>query len=262
MLKNGKKAARDLAHMVYEIEKTMLEDVAKMANEYELAHKHLAPATVRNRLAYVKAAVRYAYRKHNYGDRDYSDKMTMPTVNNGRQVYAKSGELEQFWAAFTDLEARALYRLAYYLGPRWRAELLPRQPSDIERNGRDVWLNLGVTKNGTPRMKWVHPDVRADLAYLPFTRKDRAYYEAFWKAKIAIGRPDLKPHDLRHSLASNIISRGGTLQDVQAALHHDSVISSKRYAHLYPERLKQVLRGIGVHKNAQSKLRTKRKMAA
>ena len=261
-LKNGKKAAQDLAHLVDRIENTMLEDVAKMANEYELEHKHLAPATVRNRLAYLKAAVRYAYRKHNYGDRDYSDKMTMPTVNNGRQVYAKSGQLQSLWAAFDDPEARALFRLAYYCGTRWRAELLPRQPEDIERNGKDVWLNLGTTKNGTPRMKWVHPEARADLDYLPFTKGDNAFYKAFRKARGAIGRENLNPHDLRHSLASNIVSRGGSLQDVQAALHHDSLISSQRYSHLYPERLKQVLRGVGIQKNAQSKARTKKAKAA
>lgn len=260
-LKNGKKAAQDLAQMVDQIELTMLEDVSKMANEYERDNAHLAPATVRNRLAYLKAAVRYAYRKHNYGDRDYSDKMTMPTVNNGRQVYAKSGQLESLWAAFEDHEARALFRLAYFCGPRWRAELLPRVPEDVERNGRDVWLNLGKTKNGTPRMKWVHPDARPDLDYLPFTRGDSAYYRAFRKAREVIGMENLNPHDLRHSLASNIVSRGGSLQDVQAALHHDSMISSQRYAHLYPERLKQVLMGVGVHKNAHSKTK-KRKVSA
>lgn len=50
-LKNGHKAAQDLAHLVNEIETTMLEDVAKMANKYEIDNKHLAPATIRNRLA-------------------------------------------------------------------------------------------------------------------------------------------------------------------------------------------------------------------
>lgn len=261
-MKNGKKATQDLAHLVEDIERTMLEDVAKMANQYEIAHKHLAPATVRNRLAYLKAAVRYAYRKHDYGDRDYTDKMIMPTVNNERQVYAKAPQLEKLWAAFDDPEARALFRLAYYCGPRWRAELLPRVPEDVEKNGRDVWLNLGITKNGTPRMKWVHPDARPDLTWLPFQRADTAYYRAFGRARDAIGRPDLKPHDLRHSLASNIISRGGTLQDVQGALHHDSLVSSKRYAHLYPERLKAVLKGLGVKKNAHSRAAQKKKKAA
>src|SRR6266705_2630551 len=60
-------------------------------------------------------------------------------------------------------------------------------------------------------------------------------YKAHRAARKAAGRPDLRPHDLRHSLAFQIIFSGGTLSDVQAALHHKSVIASNRYAHLYPE---------------------------
>ena len=61
------------------------------------------------------------------------------------------------------------------------------------------------------------------------------YYKAYRAARKAAGRPDLRPHDLRHSLAFQIIFSGGTLSDVQAALHHKSVIASNRYAHLYPQ---------------------------
>jgi len=61
------------------------------------------------------------------------------------------------------------------------------------------------------------------------------YYKAYRAARKAAGRPDLRPHDLRHSLPFQIIFSGGTLSDVQAALHHKSVIASNRYAHLYPE---------------------------
>ncbi len=61
------------------------------------------------------------------------------------------------------------------------------------------------------------------------------YYKAHRAARKAAGKPDLRPHDLRHSLAFQIIFSGGTLSDVQAALHHKSVIASNRYAHLYPE---------------------------
>lgn len=250
-LRTAKKIAQDLAHLVDEIESSHLDEVADLANRYELAHRTtLAPATIHNRLAYLKAAVRYAYRKHHYGDRDYTDRMTLPKVSNGRQVYAKHPALEALWAAFDDPEARALFRIAYYCGLRWRAELLPRQPGDVEKVGRDVWLNLGLTKNGSPRMKWVHPAARADLAYLPFTRGDSAFYAAFWKAREAVGMEDFKPHDQRHSLASHILSGGNTLADVQEALHQDSAVSAKRYAHLYRERLKSVLKGLPGQKNA------------
>jgi site-specific recombinase XerD len=64
-------------------------------------------------------------------------------------------------------------------------------------------------------------------------------------ATAAIGMPQLHPHGLRHSLASEIVSRGDSLVDAQEALHHDAMVSSRRCAHLYPERMKAVLSGIG-----------------
>lgn len=45
-------------------------------------------------------------------------------------------------------------------------------------------------------------------------------------------------HTCRHSVAALIVSRGGTLYDVQAQLGHRSIQSSQRYAHLHPQRLK------------------------
>lgn len=245
-LKNGKKAAQDLAKLLPEIESAALDEVSAIGTQYEIAQRgKFAPATIRNRLAYLKAAVRYAYKKHTYGDRDYTDRMSLPTVRNERQVYARLPQLKALWKAFEDADARALFRLAFYCGLRWRAELLPRTAADVRRNGDDVWLYLGRTKSGAERMKWVHQDARADLRYLPFPREATAYYARFRAARAAIGRPDLNPHDLRHSLASVIVSDGGTLTDVQEALHHESMQSSRRYAHLYPERMKAVLSGIG-----------------
>lgn len=266
-LKNGKKAAQDLAQLLPEIEAAALSEVSDLATKYEIsARGKFAPATIRNRLAYLKAAVRYAYKKHGYGDRDYTDRMTMPTVRNERQVYARMPQLRALWRELKDADARALFRLAFYCGLRWRAELLTRTVEDIRRNGEDVWLYLGKTKSGQERMKWVHKAARADLRHLPFPREATAYYARFREARAAIGMPQLNPHDLRHSLASIIVSEGGTLQDAKEALHHESLQSTQRYSHLYPERMKAVLSGIGRKKvptQAKSKgRRTSLKKAA
>ena len=257
-LKNGTKAAQDLAQLLPEIEAADLSEVSDLATKYEIEQRgKFAPATIRNRLAYLKAAVRYAYKKHGYGDRDYTDRMTMPAVRNERQVYARLPQLKALWRAFEDADARALFRLAFYCGLRWRAELLTRTVEDIRRNGDDVWLYLGRTKSGQERMKWVHPAARADLRHLPFPRGATAYYARFRAARAKIGMPELNPHDLRHSLASVIVSDGGTLMDVKEALHHETIQSSARYSHLYPERGKAVLSRIGRRKSPTQAKRKK-----
>ena len=245
-LRDGKNIARELAHLVDDIEATALEDVAKLCQDYvERMEGKLSPATVRNRLAYLKAAVRYAWRTHGYGgDHNPAGRIVLPTVANERHVYLRVGELKRLLAAFDHAEDAALFRMAFYTGLRWRAELLPRSEVDIKRLGRDLWLNVGTTKNGTPRMVPLHPEIHRDLKRLPFEKPWHVYADAFQRARKAADLVHVRPHDLRHSLASEIISRGGTLADVQGALHHRSVASARRYAHLYPERVKKVMFGV------------------
>jgi len=94
----------------------------------------------------------------------------------------------------------------------------------------------------------VHPDVKGAIRFLPFAMSDTWYYDRWRLAVKKIGRPELRPHDLRHSLASDIASRGGSLIEVGAALHHRSLSASRRYSHLYPGRLKGVLFAVGGRK--------------
>jgi len=245
-LRASRKAAQHLNQLVPFIEGAALEDVAGTAARYAEEKKdELAPATIRNRLAYLKAAVRYAYRKHGYGDRDYTDRLLMPTVHNDRQIYLRVPEVKKLLSRIKDPQARAVFTLAFWTGCRWIAEVLPRTKADLERRGREVWLKVGMTKNGTPRMTPIHPQARWALKHLPFERHWRDYYAEFEAARKAAGMKHVRAHDLRHSLASEIISNGGTLADVQAALHHESVVSSRRYAHLYPERVRRVILGVG-----------------
>ena len=250
-LRASVKAAQHLAQLEPYIAGAALEDVAEVAARYAAEKKdELAPATIRQRLAYLKAAVRYAYRKHGYGDRDYTDRLLMPTVHNERQIYQRVPEVEKLLARIRDLEARAVYTLAFWTGCRWISEILPRTNADLERRGRELWLKVGMTKNGTPRMVPIHPKARWALEHLPFERKWWDYYKEFKAARKAAGMNHVWAHDSRHSLASEIISKGGTLADVQAALHHESPLSSRRYAHLYPERVRRVILSVGKKRRA------------
>jgi integrase len=205
----------------------------------------LRPGTIHVRLAYLKAACRYAWKHHGIADHDPTGRMIVPPANDERHVYLKLPELKRLLSAFDDKEAAAITRMAFYTGLRWVSELLPLDQTSIHRLKRQRWLYIGETKNGTPHMVPVHPAIAADLKRLPFTRPWRDYYAAFQRARKKAGLPHLRMHDLRHSLASEIISRGGTLADVQAALHHKSVVSSRRYAHLYPERLRHIILKVG-----------------
>lgn len=240
--RGGSKAERHLAALLpyYRGQPvSALPDISRTYAGDQLGY--LAPDTIRNRLAYLKAACRYAWKQHGLTEQDPTARMTIPPAGRGREVYVTVRELNGLLRKYDDPEAAAVAKLAFYTGLRWISELLPRQPGDVRVNRGQVWLYAGMTKNGTPRMVPVHPAIRPSLKYLPFKRHWRDYYAAFERARKRAGLPHLRMHDLRHSLASEIISRGGTLSDVQAALHHQDAASAKRYAHLYPARTRQIM---------------------
>lgn len=64
-------------------------------------------------------------------------------------------------------------------------------------------------------------------------------YRAWDYARKKAGVPKLRMHDLRHSFASALVNRGVSIYEVQNLLGHSSINTTKRYAHLSPERLRQ-----------------------
>jgi integrase len=244
--RGGSKAERHLAALLAYYRDQPLSALPEIARRFSDDQRGaLAPDPIRNRLAYLKAACRYAWKHHGLTDRDPTERMIVPPASKGRQVYLTIPELNRLLKKFDDPEAAAVAKLAFYTGLRWISELLPRQPEDVKLNRGQVWLAAGTTKNGTPRMVPVHPAIRSSLKFLPFERHWRDYYAAFERARKKAKLPHVRMHDLRHSLASEIISRGGTLADVQGALHHQDAASARRYAHLYPDRLRKVMLRVG-----------------
>lgn len=66
---------------------------------------------------------------------------------------------------------------------------------------------------------------------------------AFDNARKAIGMPDLRFHDLRHTVASWLVQDGVPLQAIQEILGHTRIEMSARYAHLAPGQRLQHMAG-------------------
>jgi site-specific recombinase XerD len=58
-------------------------------------------------------------------------------------------------------------------------------------------------------------------------------------------KPDVRLHDLRHSLASLLVSGGASLPMIGAMLGHSQVQTTQRYAHLYDEPLRAAANHVG-----------------
>lgn len=268
-LRDGKGIAQELAYLAGYIEGRPMSQLADVSREYAAENQSLAPATVRNRLAYLRAACRYAWRKHKLTAHDPTGQMEFPSVDNAKDVRLP---VEQYERRIlqplrdVDMETCALFTLAFYTGSRWPSEILPRQPEDVHRmvvKGRArVLLAVGRTKNGAPRLVPVPPKARWTLDYLPFKHSERYYYERYNPVRDAAGLPDMVPHAGRHVVAADILLHGGTLADVSVALHHKHWGSSARYSAMLTDHAERVLFGIGARKVHTAAQRRKKKKAA
>jgi hypothetical protein len=68
-----------------------------------------------------------------------------------------------------------------------------------------------------------------------------AFYAAFKAAAKAIGRPELRVHDLRHTAGTNTLRATGNLVMAQQLLAHQSINTTRRYAHVLKEDLREAL---------------------
>lgn len=235
--KNGTGTAHELDRLLPAYEGRSISELAEIAQEYPLVATRevyingvrttvpLSPATIRNRLAYLRAACRYAYRFHNMGERDPAERMQMPTVKNERHYYASRAEMLRIARAMPVGPSRAVIRIGFYSGMRLGEVLAAKLV------GRECFL-LEDTKNGDRRMIPIHPRVTCCLKYFPVAIKKRWIQRQFTTAAKALGLGHLHIHDLRHSAASEMINSGATLYEVGAVLGHRSAQSTKRYAHL------------------------------
>jgi len=240
-LKNGKgiEGALDLLRPFYM--GRPLSELPDVAREYQKAAK-LAPGTVKNRLAYLRAACRWAWKHHSIGEHDPAERMVLPSVKNARQVYLTRTDMLRISRALGRSYARDVARVAFYTGMRL-SEVLSSKPLEV---GGMLALSVADTKNGQPKIVPVH----SRIAHI--VRSDWPPQLTKWTASKAVkaamrevGLGHARLHDLRHSAASEMINAGVDLFTVGAVLGHKSTVSTARYAHLAQRTLRAAVGTIG-----------------
>ncbi|MHB1668807.1 MAG: tyrosine-type recombinase/integrase [Thiomonas sp.] len=236
-LKSHRKATEHLAAIAWAYEDKPLDDlpgVARLITERESAHT--SPATVRNRLALLKAACRHAWKIHALCETDPTVRMQLPPVRNSRHVYASRAEMLRIAKACDRRDVRALVRIAFYTGMRL---------GELHACAVGEHISLPDSKNGLPRLVPIHPRIHCCLRYLPLAAPKITLQRAFQRAREAAGLPHIHIHDLRHSAASEMINAGIDLYTVGAVLGHKDSHSTQRYAHLATQTLAEAVGRIG-----------------
>lgn len=210
----------------------------------------LTPATVRNRLAYLRAACRYAWKHHGLGDRNPADGIPMPKVRNERHVYLGRADFLKICRAIKPGPARAIIRIAFYSGMR------AGEPGRAALSSDGTCFVLQDTKNDQPRVVPIHPRIAHVVrnANLWPPKVTRWTVSKIFKAGArATDYGHARLHDLRHSTASEMINAGVDLYTVGGVLGHKSQTSTRRYSHLATQTLRRAVGLVGKIPRTKSK---------
>lgn len=239
-LKSGDNIERELAQLLPFYKGKPITELAAVCAEYtKRAAKAdgtpLAPATLRNRIRYLTSACRYAWKRHAMCDHDPAERVVAPEVRNERHHFVGRRDMLRLARACTDVQTRAAIRIAFYSGMRL---------SEIGRaEVRDNTFMLADTKNGQRRHVPIHPKIRTCLGFgMPNQTTISKYFR---RARATVGMEWLRFHDLRHSAASAMINSGIDLYTVGTVLGHKSPVSTRRYAHLATDSLRDAIGAIG-----------------
>lgn len=236
-LKHGANVTRELACLADWYAGRALDELPAVCREYATDQTGaLAPATIRNRIAYLRAACRWAWKVHGLGDADPGARVTVPPVRNAREAVISRAQMLALCRQIGHRGVRAAVRCLWYSGMR-----LGELRAATRVAGAFV---LADTKNGQPRVVPIHPRIRA-AALVPVPARGTLYY--WWNiARDECGlRGEVTLHTLRHSAASAMLAGGVSLDVIGKVLGHKSRASTQRYAHWQIEPLAQAVATIG-----------------
>lgn len=169
---------------------------------------------------------------------------------NARERYLAPEEAQRLFVAIAkskNTQLKHIVPLLLLLGCR-KSELIHSRWPDFDLERR-IW-RIPMSKSGKSRHVPLSQRALELLAQLPRwegcpyvvpnpeTLKPFVQIHRSWNnARQAAGLPDVRMHDLRHSMASNMINSGRSLYEVAKVLGHSQLKTTQRYAHLSQETL-------------------------
>lgn len=240
-LKSFTPTAEHLGAIAWAYDGKRMSELPAVCDEVRM-HATYGAATVRNRLAVLRAAARWAWKKHGLVQHDPGARMQLPAVSNERHVYIDRKQMLQACRACTHWQAQIAIRVAFYTGMRL---------GELYRvTATDGALVLQDTKNGDRRAVPIHPRIAHLVAHLPLTAPKITVQRAWERARAHVGLDGVHFHDLRHSAASELVNAGVDLYTVGRVLGHRDPKSTQRYAHLRHETLADAVAKIGQKRRA------------
>jgi integrase len=171
-------------------------------------------------------------------------------ANNARERYLTAEETQRLFAAIEkskNNQLKYIVPLLLLLGCRKR-ELLDARWEHFDLDRR-MW-RIPISKSGKSRhvpLSKAALDILVQLPRFegcpyvvpnPDTLKPWVNFQRAWdNARKVAGLSDVRIHDLRHSMASNMVNSGRSIYEVAKVLGHSQLKTTQRYAHLSQETL-------------------------
>jgi len=205
---------------------------------------------VNNELRLLSHAFNLAIREWEWVEFNPVSRVSKEKVNNQLERWLTYEEEDKLLTASSHW-LREIVIFAIYTGLRqgeildltWdRVDLFRRTLTILEQKnkGKDT-LPLNAKALEVLKARYKVRSIKTSLVFYSKegTRIDaanlqRAFYLAWKKAEIA----KLRFHDLRHTFATRLVQAGVDLYKVQKLMRHKTPLMTQRYAHHYPESLR------------------------
>ena len=232
--------------------RTLAEITPKLIVEYKNRRyaAGLKPASINRELANLKKAFNLAVREWEWCRENPVSRVSMERENNQRDRWLSVEEEARLLQACApwlhDLVTFALHtgmRMGEILELTWRGVDINRRTVMVFRskNGERRTIPINHTVLSVLKEKAKVRSLNTDVVFCSkvFTPMEsghlrRSFRLALRKAKIE----DFHFHDLRHTFATRLVQAGVDIYKVQRLLGHKSPIMTQRYAHHYPESLR------------------------
>lgn len=212
--------------------------------------KGVKPATVNRELALLKHAFNLGKREWEWCTKNPVASVKFDKENNRRDRWLRQEEENRLLNASSpwlrDIVVLGLHsgmRLGEILALTWDEVDLFRKTVMVIRskNGEQRTIPLNTTVLALLKHKYTGRSIQTRLVFHTGTdtmidqhHLRRAFRRALNQAKIT----GLTFHDLRHSFATRLVQAGIDLYKVKELLGHNSIVTTQRYAHHYPESLR------------------------
>lgn len=237
----------------FKSKKITRKDVQKYLDDLAKEHR---PATVALRYRQLRAVFRYAVAREKYKHPDPTVGIDLPKGTGGRKRFLTSEEVERLLDAVRDDERLYLFvKMSLCTGARM-GTIMSVHSDDIEQNGAVHLVNHKI--DGRKYMGFFDEETMALLRNkkgyvlaMPGKENELPAFQTIQYKLLKIMDELFNPpgtpveeraviHTLRHSVASQLLTKGIPLEVVSKTLDHSSiVVTGNVYAHANPDVIKK-----------------------